>query len=243
MSAAPEAARRVAIAPSILSADFGRLAEEIAAVDEAGADWIHVDVMDGRFVPNITIGPVVVAAARAATKKPLDVHLMIVEPERYVESFAQAGADRISVHIEASPHLHRTIQQIRAAGAKPGVVLNPHTTEEQVRHVLGDVDLVLVMSVNPGFGGQRFIPEALDKLRALRASIDARGRDVALEVDGGVAPETARAVCDAGARVLVAGSAVFGAVKHGEPIAYGERVKRYRDAMNAIRRAAGEAST
>src|SRR3954463_15522747 len=148
----------VRIAPSILSADFGRLADEVRAAEAAGADYIHVDVMDGRFVPNITIGPVVVKAVRAATKLPLDVHLMIVEPERYVADFAKAGADVISVHVEASPHLHRTVQLIRSLGKKAGVVLNPHTPEEAIRHVLGDVDLVLVMSVNPGFGGQSFIP-------------------------------------------------------------------------------------
>src|SRR5262245_35849694 len=174
---------RVRVAPSILSADFGRLAEEVRAAEQAGADWIHVDVMDGRFVPNITIGPLVVQAVRAATKLPLDVHLMIVEPERYVDDFAKAGADVISVHVEASPHLHRTVQHIRALGKKAGVVLNPHTPEEAIRHVLGDIDLVLVMSVNPGFGGQSFIPSALDKLRALRSMIDRSGRDVMLEID------------------------------------------------------------
>src|SRR6187431_1823380 len=165
------------IAPSILSADFGRLAEEVRAVEEAGADWIHVDVMDGRFVPNITIGPLIVSAVRRATKLPIDVHLMIVEPERYVEDFCKAGADWLSVHVEASPHLHRTVQQIKAHGVKAGVVLNPHTSEESIRHVIDSVDLVLVMSVNPGFGGQSFIPGALPKLRAIRAMIDGSGRD------------------------------------------------------------------
>ena len=223
------------IAPSILSADFGLLAEDVRAVEEAGADWIHVDVMDGRFVPNITIGPLIVSAVRRATSLPIDVHLMIVEPERYVEDFRKAGADWISVHVEASPHLHRTVQQIKSLGAKAGVVLNPHTPEESIRHVIADVDLVLVMSVNPGFGGQLFIPAALPKLRALRAMIDASGRDVALEVDGGVSHATARDVVAAGARVLVAGSAVFGAVKPGETLGHEERVRRYAAAIATIR--------
>jgi ribulose-phosphate 3-epimerase len=228
------AERTVRIAPSILSADFGRLADEVRAAEAAGADWIHVDVMDGRFVPNITIGPVVVKAVRAATRLPLDVHLMIVEPERYVDEFAKAGADVISVHVEASPHLHRTVQHVRALGKKAGVVLNPHTSEESIRHVLGDVDLVLVMSVNPGFGGQSFIPSALEKLRALRGMIDRGGRDVILEVDGGVAPGgVAKAVVEAGARMLVAGSAVFG--KAGDAVTQDERVARYRAAIEAIR--------
>src|SRR5688572_18476313 len=179
---------KVIVAPSILSADFGRLAEEVKAVEAAGADWIHVDVMDGRFVPNITIGPVVVEAVRRATRLPLDVHLMIVEPERYLEAFVKAGADRLLVQVEACPLLHRALQHIRALGAKAGVVLNPHTSEESIRHVLGDLDQVLVMSVNPGFGGQSFIPSQLAKITALRTMIDAQGLDVALEVDGGVAP-------------------------------------------------------
>ena len=200
----------IKVAPSILSADFGKLGEEVAAVERAGADWVHVDVMDGRFVPNITIGPVVVRAVRKATKLPVDVHLMIVEPERYIEDFAAAGADIISVHVEPSYHLARTLQQIRALGKKAGVVLNPHTPPEAITYVLENVDLVLVMSVNPGFGGQAFMPEVLPKLQAIRKMIDTRGLDVALEVDGGVAPGTARRVVDAGARVLVAGSAVYG---------------------------------
>ncbi len=179
-------------------------------MEKAGADWIHVDVMDGRFVPNITLGPIVVGAARRATKLPLDVHLMIVEPERYIADFANAGADVISVHVEASTHLQRTLAEIRRLGKRAGVVLNPHTSEESIRYVLDDVDLVLVMSVNPGFGGQKFLASVLPKLSALRKMIDDRGLNVDLEVDGGVTPDTAKAVVDAGARVLVAGSAVFG---------------------------------
>lgn len=198
------------IAPSILSADFGRLAQEVEAAESAGADWIHVDVMDGRFVPNITIGPVVVKAVRKATRLPVDVHLMIVEPERYVHDFAEAGADSISVHVEPSYHLARTLQQIRALGKRSGVVLNPHTPPESIEYVLDHVDVVLVMSVNPGFGGQSFLPEVLPKIRAIRKMIDSRARDIALEVDGGVAPGTARQVVEAGARVLVAGSAIYG---------------------------------
>jgi len=203
--------RPLRIAPSILSADFGRLGPEVAAIDEAGADWIHVDVMDGRFVPNLTIGPVVVKAVRKATTKPLDVHLMIVEPEKYLEAFAEAGADGLTVHAEACDHLHRVLQQIRALGKKAGISLNPHTPEDVVRYVLPYCDLILVMSVNPGFGGQSFIPEALPKIRRLRQMIDEGGHDIDLEVDGGVKPGTAREVIEAGADVIVAGSAVFGA--------------------------------
>ncbi|HZF51832.1 MAG TPA: ribulose-phosphate 3-epimerase [Polyangiaceae bacterium] len=232
------------IAPSILSADFGILRDEVRAVEAARADWIHVDVMDGRFVPNITIGPLVVRAVRAATKLPLDVHLMIVEPERYVAEFAKAGADRISVHVEASPHLHRTLQQIRAAGAKAGVVLNPHTSEEQIRHVLPDLDLVLVMSVNPGFGGQTFIPSALPKIAALRQMIDRAGLPVEIEVDGGISKATSRSVIDAGASVLVAGSAVFDAAKgpaaKGD-LAFEDRVGIYAKAIEAVRAGEGAA--
>lgn len=175
----------------------------------AGADWIHVDVMDGRFVPNLTIGPAVVRAIREATDLPLDVHLMIVEPERYLESFAEAGADTLTVHVEASPHLHRTVQQVRALGKRAGVSLNPHTPPEAVEYVLGDVDLVLAMSVNPGFGGQSFIPSTLPKIRRLRQLIDESGQAVDLEVDGGIHQGTAEKVRRAGADVLVAGSAVF----------------------------------
>ncbi|MES1204896.1 MAG: ribulose-phosphate 3-epimerase [Pseudomonadota bacterium] len=210
--------RRLRIAPSILAADFGRLADEVRAVEAAGADYVHVDVMDGRFVPNITIGPVVVQAVRAATRLPLDVHLMIVEPEKYVEDFARAGADIITVHAEASPHLHRTVQQIRALGKKASVSLNPHTSLDGLRVVLPDLAMVLLMTVNPGFGGQRFIDSVVPKVRALRAEIDDRKLDVDIEVDGGITPETARAVVDAGADVLVAGSAVFGRPDYAQAI-------------------------
>jgi ribulose-phosphate 3-epimerase len=208
----------VLIAPSILSADLAHLADEIQQVEQAGADWIHVDVMDGRFVPNITLGPVVVQALRRATTLPLDVHLMIVEPERYVEAFAEAGADIISVHAEASTHLQRTLAEIRRLGKRAGVVLNPHTPEAHVEYVLEDVDLILVMSVNPGFGGQRFLPSVLPKIAALRKMIDRAGLKIDLEVDGGVAPDTASSVVEAGARVLVAGSAVFGKPNRREAI-------------------------
>ena len=221
------------VAPSILSADFGRLAEEVACAERAGADWIHVDVMDGRFVPNITLGPVVVKAVRAATRLPVDVHLMIVEPERYVADFVAAGADVVSVHVEASPHLHRTLAFIRSLGARAGVVLNPHSSEESVRHVVADLDLVLVMSVNPGFGGQSFIPGALAKARRLRAMLDEAGSPAVLEIDGGITPSNARAVVEAGVDMLVAGSAVFGGVA---PEATTEdRCQHYRRAIGAIR--------
>jgi ribulose-phosphate 3-epimerase len=201
--------RKVLIAPSILAADFGHLADEIAAVEAAGADWIHVDVMDGHFVPNITLGPVVVEAARRATGLPLDVHLMIETPERYVDDFVKAGAATVGVHVETCPHLHRTVAQIREAGARACVVLNPATPAEMVRPVLAEIDQVLVMSVNPGFGGQRFIESSLPKLAAIRSWIDEGGLAVDLEVDGGIAPGTAGRAAAAGANVLVAGSAVF----------------------------------
>jgi ribulose-phosphate 3-epimerase len=200
----------VRIAPSILSADFGRLAEEVKAVESAGADLIHVDVMDGRFVPNITLGPVVVEAVRRATRLPVDVHLMIVEPERYVEAFVAAGANLVSVHTEASIHLHRTLEQIRHLGAKPSVVLNPATPLAHVEEVLENVAMVLIMSVNPGFGGQTFIPHSLERIRRLRKTIQDRGLTVDIEVDGGIHPETAAEAVAAGANILVAGSAIFG---------------------------------
>jgi len=209
----------VLVAPSILAADFGKLAQEVRAAEGAGADWIHVDVMDGRFVPNITLGPPVVKAIRAATTLPVDVHLMIVEPEKYVDDFARAGADVISVHVEASPHLHRTLQHIHGLGKRAGVVLNPATNEDTLRYVLPLADVVLVMSVNPGFGGQAFLPETLAKVRAIRKMIDDAGLAVDLEIDGGIAPDTAARATEAGARVLVAGSAVFTTPNYSEAIA------------------------
>jgi ribulose-phosphate 3-epimerase len=198
------------IAPSILSANFGRLAEE-AAVEAAGVDVIHVDVMDGHFVPNLTIGPVVVAALRQATRLPLDVHLMISDPDRYLEAFAAAGADWISVHAEACVHLHRTVTAIRALGKHPSVALNPATPLEVLRYVLDEVDQVLLMTVNPGFGGQRFLPAVLPKIRALSDEIRTRGLGCRIEVDGGIAAATIAQVVSAGARVCVAGTAIYGA--------------------------------
>lgn len=200
----------VKIAPSILSADFAALGAEVRTIEEGGADWVHVDVMDGRFVPNLTIGPPVVKALRRVTRLPLDVHLMIVEPERYLEDFAAAGADVISIHVEASTHLQRALRRIRELGKRAGVVLNPHTPEDTLRYVLDDLDLILVMSVNPGFGGQAFLPQVLPKVTALRRMIDAAQRPIELEIDGGIQPETAHLAIQAGASVLVAGSAVFG---------------------------------
>jgi ribulose-phosphate 3-epimerase len=197
------------IAPSILASDFARLGEEVRAVEAAGADYVHVDVMDGRFVPNITLGPPIVAAIRKVTKLPLDVHLMIVEPERYIDEFAHAGADLISVHLEATPHLHRLVQQIRHAGKKAAVALNPHSPIDGLDVVLPDLDMVLLMSVNPGFGGQQFIEAVVPKIRALRAEIERRKLAVDIEVDGGIDSRTAPVVVSAGATILVAGSAVF----------------------------------
>jgi ribulose-phosphate 3-epimerase len=203
-----------------LSADFSRLGEEVRAIDKAGADWVHVDVMDGRFVPNITIGPLIVEALRPVTQKPLDVHLMIVEPEKYVEDFAKAGADFISVHAEhnASPHLHRTLGQIRELGKQAGVVLNPGTPLELIEYSLDLCDLVLIMSVNPGFGGQKFIPGVVNKIQQLRQMCDDRGLDPWIEVDGGLKPNNAWQVIEAGANAIVAGSAVFKAPDYAEAI-------------------------
>jgi ribulose-phosphate 3-epimerase len=212
--------KKVVVAPSILSADFSRLGEEIKAVDAAGADWIHVDVMDGRFVPNITIGPLIVKAIRPVTKKPLDVHLMIVEPEKYVEDFAKAGADIISVHAEhnASPHLHRTLGQIRELGKQAGVVLNPSTPLDLIEYVLELCDLVLIMSVNPGFGGQSFIPAVVPKIQKLRQMCNERGLNPWIEVDGGLKPDNTWQVLEAGANAIVAGSAVFNAPDYEKAI-------------------------
>lgn len=209
----------IIIAPSILSADFGKLDEQIKAVDRAGADWIHVDVMDGIFVPNITIGPLVVKAARKATQLPLDVHLMIETPDNHLKAFADAGADRLTVHAEACPHLHRTLQSIKSLGIKAGVAFNPATPIHCLESVLDLLDLVLIMSVNPGFGDQKFIPAALPKLEKTKHIIDDSGKEIFLEVDGGVAPATAPAIKAAGANCLVSGSAVYGASDYATAIA------------------------
>jgi ribulose-phosphate 3-epimerase len=213
--------RPLIVAPSILSADFGRLAEEVRAVDAAGADWVHVDVMDGRFVPNLTIGPVVVEAVRKATAKPIDVHLMIVEPERYLKDFVRAGADHIIVHCEPSStiHLHRTLKQVVDLGKIAGVVLNPATPLSMIEYVLEICGVVLIMTVNPGFGGQQFLPEMLPKIRALRRLCDERGLDPVIEVDGGLSGDNAWRVIDAGASAIVAGSAVFHAPDYARAIA------------------------
>jgi ribulose-phosphate 3-epimerase len=214
----------IRIAPSILSADFARLGEEVRAITEAGADYIHIDVMDGHFVPNITFGPVVVKAIRPYSTLPFDVHLMIAPVDPYIEAFAKAGADIITVHAEAGPHLHRTVQHIKALGIKAGVSLTPTTPPDCLEYVIDDIDLILVMTVNPGFGGQSFIPSQLAKIRHIRQMIDAGGRSIDLQVDGGINAATVKEVIAAGADVLVAGSAVF----NGKPETYADNVRRLR---------------
>lgn len=216
----------VRIAPSILSADFARLGEEVAAIEAAGADWVHVDVMDGHFVPNLTIGPVVVSAVRPHSKLPFDVHLMIAPVDPFIDAFAEAGADIITFHPEAGPHAHRTVQRIKALGKLAGVSLNPATPAKMLDYLIDEVDLVLVMTVNPGFGGQRFIDSQLRKIEAVRKLIDKTGRDIALEVDGGVDATTAASAIDAGANVLVAGTAAF----RGGPPRYAANIAMLRGA-------------
>lgn len=200
----------IKIAPSILAADFSKLGEEVLEVEKAGADWIHIDVMDGHFVPNITMGPIAVEALRPLTKLPLDVHLMIEDPDRYIEDFAKAGADWITVHVEAATHLHRTIQLIRSFGVKPGVVLNPHTPIESIQHVLEDIDMVLFMTVNPGFGGQKFIHSVIPKVEQLAKIVKDKGLSLEIQIDGGINEETIVLCAKAGATVFVAGSAIYG---------------------------------
>jgi ribulose-phosphate 3-epimerase len=212
------------IAPSILSADFAQLGEEVRAIDEAGADWIHIDVMDGHFVPNLTIGPGVVKALRPHTQKPFDVHLMISPVDPFLDAFADAGADTITVHPEAGPHLHRTVQRVKALGKKAGVSLNPATPAKALDYVIGEIDLVLVMSVNPGFGGQKFITGQLKKIEAVANRVAKENLDVVIEVDGGIDPETARQAAAAGANVLVAGTAAF----RGGPTAYAAKNRAHR---------------
>ena len=216
--------RPLLVAPSILSADFARLGEEVRAIDAAGADWIHVDVMDGHFVPNITIGPAVVKALRPHTGKPFDVHLMISPVDPFLDAFAEAGADIITVHPEAGPHVHRTVQRIKALGKKAGVSLNPATPAKMLDYVLEDIDLVLVMSVNPGFGGQKFIASQLKKIEAIANRVSKEGLDVQIEVDGGIDPDTAPQALSAGATVLVAGTAAF----RGGPDAYASNIRALR---------------
>ncbi len=206
------------IAPSILSADFSKLGEEVKAVEAAGADWVHVDVMDGRFVPNITIGPLVVEAVKRVTELPLDVHLMIDEPDRYLEDFAKAGSTLMTVQVEACVHLHRTIQAIKGLDVKAGVALNPSTPLSTIEWILEDVDMVVIMSVNPGFGGQEFIPQALQKIRDLKPMVGAKNPNVLIEIDGGINQETIRLVAEAGADVFVAGSAIFSSSDYGKTI-------------------------